>query len=98
MFDIRPSRPVNAPTANVNRRAPLVRILAASVLSLLTPACNGTGACDGYSDLLGKRYCEDGFDQAECQDWNDRDVNGASWNFYEGQTCEERGCPSGTSC
>ena len=30
----------------------------------------------------------------ECDEWDDLEVNGVSWTFHKGQTCEERGTPA----
>jgi hypothetical protein len=66
-------------------------------LAALVAACgSGVGACDGYSTVLERRYCQDNFDEAECAEWDEMEVNGASWNFHEGQTCEDRGCGGGS--
>lgn len=74
-----------------------MRSLIFVLLAAFAAACSGdVGACDGYSPVLKRRYCQDDFSQAECADWDQQDVNGASWSFHEGQTCEDRGCGGGS--
>jgi len=65
-------------------------------IALLNSHCGKmrTGACTGYSDLFDKTYCYDGWTDADCEEYDDNEVNGASWYFYAGQTCEERGTPA----
>jgi hypothetical protein len=58
----------------------------------------GVGACDGFSTVLERRYCQDNFSADECAEYDEMEVNGASWTFHEGQTCADRGCPGGGSC
>jgi hypothetical protein len=53
-----------------------------------------TGVCTGYSAQYNSTYCKDGWTQEECDEWDDLEVNGVSWTFYGGQTCEERGTPA----
>ncbi len=53
-----------------------------------------TGVCTGYSAEYNRTYCKDGWTQEECEEWDDLNVNGVSWTFHKGQTCEERGTPA----
>jgi hypothetical protein len=53
-----------------------------------------TGVCTGYSAEYNSTYCKDGWTEEECQEWDDLGVNGVSWTFYKGQTCEGRGTPA----
>ena len=53
-----------------------------------------TGVCTGYSAEYNSTYCKDGWTQDECDEWDDLEVNGVSWTFHKGQTCEERGTPA----
>jgi len=55
---------------------------------------SGTGVCTGYSAEYNSTYCKDGWTREECEEWNELEVNGVSWTFYRGQTCEERGTPA----
>lgn len=67
-------------------------IAAAGVLSVA--GCgDGTGVCTGCCGPGGQTYCKDGWTQEECDDWDAEGVNGVSWSFHEGQTCDERGTP-----
>ncbi len=70
----------------------------AGVTCLLALATNcakiSTGVCTGYSAEYNSTYCKDGWTKAECEEWDDIGVNGVSWTFYKGQTCEERGTPA----
>ena len=54
----------------------------------------GTGVCTGYSAEYNRTYCKDSWTKEECDEWNDLEVNGVSWTFHKGQTCEERGTPA----
>jgi hypothetical protein len=73
-----------------------MRWLVLGLSAWLVGCGSGVGACDGYSTVLERRYCQDNFDAGECEEWNELEVNGATWNFHEGQTCEERGCGGGS--
>ena len=53
-----------------------------------------TGVCTGYSAEFNSTYCKDGWTKDECDEWDDLEVNGVSWHFHKGQTCEERGTPA----
>ena len=53
-----------------------------------------TGVCTGYSAEFNSTYCKDGWTKEECEEWDDIGVNGVSWTFHKGQTCEERGTPA----
>jgi hypothetical protein len=54
----------------------------------------GTGVCTGFSAEYNSTYCKDGWTQDECAEWDDLEVNGVSWTFHRGQTCDERGTPA----
>lgn len=53
-----------------------------------------TGVCTGYSAEYNSTYCKDGWTEEECDEWDDIGVNGVSWYFHAGQTCDERGTPA----
>ena len=53
-----------------------------------------TGVCTGYSAEYNSTYCKDGWSEEECDESNELEVNGVSWHFHAGQTCEERGTPA----
>ena len=55
---------------------------------------SSTGVCTGYSSEFNSTYCKDGWTKDECQEWDDLEVNGVSWTYHRGQTCEERGTPA----
>ena len=70
------------------RQLPLL-LLAVFAWSV-APGCLGeeTGACQ---EVTGKRFnCKDGWTADECADWDRQQINGNSWAFHEGQTCDER--------
>ncbi len=50
--------------------------------SLLDGACVGTGPVE---------ECKQGWTSAECADWNSTGVNGDTWTFYGGQSCQDLG-------
>ena len=59
--------------------------------SLLTAGCGGGGgACVGESSP-GNGLCKDGWDQAECEEWDEDEINGSSWTFHSGDSCEDLG-------
>jgi hypothetical protein len=80
-------------------------IAASAVFGLSALGCGesgGIGAC--FSDQhasTGQRWCNDGFDEAECDSYNhtpdpnNPKVNGVNWTYHDDQTCEELGCPTG---
>jgi len=53
-----------------------------------------TGVCTGFNPDSGTTYCKDGWTKEECDEWDDQEINGVSWFFHKGQTCEERGTPA----
>ena len=62
-----------------------------SLLLLMTSACgSGTGACIGESSP-GNGLCKDGWSESECQEWDEDEVNGSSWTFEAGESCEDLG-------
>ena len=74
-------------------------ICVASVTCLLFLSTNceklsSTGVCTGYSSEYNSTYCKDGWTKEECEEWDDLEVNGVSWTFHRGQTCDERGTPA----
>ncbi len=55
-------------------------------------SCGGGGACEGrYGAGAGKEQCFDNWDEADCTDWHDREVNGSAWTWRVGKTCEDLG-------
>lgn len=84
-------------TKMLSRR--LVAVAAGALAALGMTACGtGKGACDGFSPRDGYRWCVDDMTQAECTDFSNKRVNGASWQLWDGQTCAERGCATGGPC
>jgi hypothetical protein len=73
-------------------------ILVACFIGLFLMGSNcgklSTGVCTGFSAEYNSTYCKDGWTEEECDEWDDLQVNGVSWTFYRGQTCEERGTPA----
>ena len=64
-------------------------IITVLLLSSVWVSCAGVGACVGVKGL--SNYCKNGWTEAECTDWNNQGINGATWNFHAGQTCEDLG-------
>ena len=60
---------------------------------LLSCNKNKTGVCTACCGSSGTTYCKNGWTKAECDEWSSQKVNGLSWQFFEGQTCEGRGTP-----
>ena len=55
-------------------------------------ACSGeSGACYGFSSILSRTYCYNGWDREECAAYNTSGVNGANWTLAAGRTCEDLG-------
>jgi hypothetical protein len=65
----------------------LVTLPAAALVS----CGSGTGACVGSGGLLASPECKEDWDEAECEDWDAQEVNGASWTFHGGDTCDDLG-------
>lgn len=64
-------------------------------LVVISSACGeATGVCTGYNSDTMTTYCKDGWTKAECDDWNDQQINGVDWYWHEDQTCAERGTPA----
>ena len=74
----------------------IIFLFGISLILLPLNSCtkNRTGVCTGYSSEYNSTYCKDGWTKAECEEWNDLNVNGVDWYFYEGQTCADRGTPA----
>ncbi len=76
----------------------IVSTLVLCVAAIAAAGCGGTGLC--VSTGGSPEECHEGWDESECQDWNSRQVNGATWTFYGSGTCAEQGfsakCPDGT--
>lgn len=66
-------------------------MLLAGIVSVTTKCSESVGACEGFSDFLNASYCNDGWTESECAEWDAMEVNAADWFFHEGQTCEQRG-------
>jgi hypothetical protein len=67
-------------------------ILACALLLLVSTACSSVGTCVGSGgDVLLSPVCKDGWSRAECQGWDAEGINGASWDFRGGATCEGLG-------
>jgi hypothetical protein len=55
-------------------------------------ACgSGAGACVGTGGLLASPVCKEDWDEAECDDWDAQEINGASWSFNGGDSCTDLG-------
>jgi hypothetical protein len=35
--------------------------------------------------------CKEDWTRIECQEWDDEGINGANWDFYGGDSCEDLG-------
>ena len=67
------------------------RLLILVSVSLFGAACGGGGgACVGESSL-GNGLCEDGWAESECDEWDADEINGSSWTFKSGESCEDLG-------
>lgn len=58
----------------------------------------GPGLCEGTGGIVDE--CKEGWSRAECEEWDEEEVNGASWTYHGAGTCEGRGysveCPDGS--
>ena len=65
------------------------------------PFGSGVGACVSDAvkfEYLGLRvYCYSYWDESDCTEHQQSQVNGANWTFYEGQTCSDRGLVDGSN-
>ena len=75
----------------------LIPLLLIVLIPFLSNCGNKEGVCTGYSDLLNRTYCYDGWTESECKEYDKDEVNGASWNFYADQTCASRGLSVGSN-
>jgi hypothetical protein len=76
-------------------RAVFILGCVAAILAVATAGCgSGAGVCTACCGPGGQTYCKDNWTESECSEWSAMQVNGLSWNFHEGQTCEERGTPA----
>ena len=61
---------------------------------------SGVGACvsEPVEYTFGLRvYCYSEWDKTECTENDELNVNGASWTFYSGQSCEDRDLTDGSN-
>jgi hypothetical protein len=76
-------------------------VMAIAFAALAAGACGGgAGACvsEPVEYSFGLRvYCYSDWTGADCEVNNQDNVNGASWAFYEGQTCEDRSLTDGSN-
>jgi hypothetical protein len=69
----------------------IVLLLLASPM-ILSACGGGTGACVGSGgDVLLSPVCKPDWSRAECQEWDDEGINGAEWNFFSGDSCQDLG-------
>jgi hypothetical protein len=81
--------------AAVRCAAVLLALVAAAAAGAGLPGCGEeTGVCTACCGPSGRTYCKDGWSESECEDWSKQKVNGLSWTFHGGQTCEGRGTPA----
>jgi hypothetical protein len=68
---------------------------------LIFASCSGTGACVSdvveFQFISDKVYCYDDFSKDECEDYTAQQINGASWTYYRGDTCDDRGLTEGSN-
>lgn len=67
-------------------------------LLMLLSACifeEDDGVCTGFSKPLDTTYCYSRHAEQQCQSYNTQAMNGASWHWYEGQSCADRGLREG---
>lgn len=75
----------------------LLSVTGVTCLLFLSTNCEklgSTGVCTGYSAEYNSTYCKDGWTKDECEEWDALEVNGVSWTFHRGQTCDDRGTPA----
>ena len=71
--------------------------------TLLASGCSGgasTGACQsdvGRTQFHASVFCYSGWDRSDCDDFQQRRVNGVEWTFHPGQTCAGRGLQEGAN-
>ena len=58
------------------------------IASVLLVGC-GPGLCEGTGGIVDE--CKQGWSRAECDEWDELEVNGASWTYHGSGTCEGRG-------
>jgi hypothetical protein len=58
------------------------------LLGLLLTGCGASGVCISEGGNVDE--CKEDWSSDECAEWDDLEVNGASWSF-SGGTCEDHG-------
>lgn len=81
----------NYPHRLIGRRTVFGLALVVALFLVILSSCGGAGSCVGSGgDVLLSPVCKNGWTRAECQEWDDMEVNGANWDF-KGGTCERLG-------
>ena len=74
----------------MNRKVWIDLVLVTS-WGVLASGCGGSGgACSGESSP-GKGVCYDDWDQSDCDQNQEDEVNGSDWTFHSGEQCEDLG-------
>ena len=68
----------------------LCRLFIITLIAFALSACGSSGACVGEYGA-GKEECKEGWDKAECDQWDEDQINGSSWAFYSGDSCSSLG-------
>lgn len=72
--------------------------LVALTLPWFASACDLPGACVGTGGIVDE--CKEDWTQGECAEWDDEEVNGATWTFHAASSCDDLGygveCPDGS--
>ncbi len=67
----------------------MIRLTLAMVSIVAASACDFPGACVGTGGLVDE--CKEDWTRGECAEWDDEEVNGASWSFHAASSCDALG-------
>lgn len=75
----------------LNNKIAMVVALLAILLALGLSVFSNSGSCVGSGgDVLLSLICKNEWARAECREWDEMEVNSATWDFSQ-RTCERQG-------
>jgi hypothetical protein len=75
-----------------NRKLVILIVFLSMLMATVQCICSGTGACVGSGgSILHSPVCKEDWSRGECAEWDDENINDASWRFRSGRSCEGLG-------